>query len=319
MKEFLVIGAGPIGGILCAHLLKQGVSASMVDINRERILTLRSEGLQVKDPRNQMTGDFEVRPTKLHCSLAEVTSRPDVVLICVKTNFLGDVVSDLCAHFDEIPPVTIVENGLDNEEYVAQRIGKDKVLRCVINYAGMMSSDTEVQITFFNRPNYLGVMDRNNEAFAEDLAARLTASGVETHYTGDIKKYEWKKAILNACLAPLSAITGLTMRDIMDAPHLREIVESLLAEGIRVGESAGVVFPPDFYEFSLSYLAKGGYHKPTMLMDIESGFSTEIEFLNGRIVEYGEKAGVDCHCNRMITSLIRGLELRNRMRTERRR
>jgi 2-dehydropantoate 2-reductase len=277
---------------------------------------MRSKGLHVKDPRKQMTGDFEVRPTELHCSLAEVTSTPDVVLICVKTNFLGDVVSELCAHFPEMPAVTVVENGLDNEEYVARKIGKDKVLRCVINYAGMMSSDTEIQVTFFNRPNYLGVMDTKNRAFAEELAARLTDSGVETHYTEDIKKYEWKKAILNACLAPLSAITGLTMRDIMDTQYLREIVEALLSEGIKIGQSAGVVFPPDFYDFSLSYLAKGGYHKPTMLMDIESGYNTEIDFLNGRMVEYAEKAGIDCQCNRMITSVIKGLELRNQLRAE---
>lgn len=316
MKEFLVIGAGPIGGILGAHLLKQGLSVSIVDINRDRIVNMRSNGIQIKDPRNQMSGDFEVYPTELHDSLTEVTSTPDAVLICVKTNFLADVVSELCVHFPEMPPVTVVENGLDNEEYVAREIGKDKVLRCVINYAGMMSSDTEIQVTFFNRPNYLGVMDIEKRAFAEQLAGRLSAAGVETHYADDIKKYEWKKAILNACLAPLSAITGLTMRDIMDTPYLRAIVESLLAEGIKIGQSVGVAFPPDFYDFSLSYLAKGGYHKPTMLMDIESGYSTEIDFLNGRMVEYAERAGIDCQCNKMITSVIRGLELRNQLRAE---
>ena len=316
MKDFLVIGAGPIGSILFAHLWKQGMPVSVVDINRQRILRMKSSGLVVKDPRNQMIGDFEVRPTELYDALDDIRSTPDVVFVCVKTHYLGDVVSSLATRFANIPPVVIVENGLDNEEFAAETIGRQKVLRCVINYAGMMSSDSEVQITFFNRPNYLGVMEVKNRALAERLARQLTEAGIETQYADDIKKYEWKKAILNACLAPLSAITGLTMKDIMDTQYLRAIVESLLQEGIEIGEKAGVAFPPDFFDFSLSYLAKGGYHKPTMLMDIESGCSTEIEFLNGRMIEYADRAGVDCPCNRMITSLIRGLELRNRLRAE---
>ena len=94
----------------------------------------------------------------------------------------------------------------------------------------------------------------------------------------------------------------------MDYSPLRVMVENLFQEGIKVGEKAGVRFADDFFEKAMSYLKKGGYHKPSMLLDVEKRERTEIDFLNGRIVEYGEKLDVPVYYNRMITAVIKGME-----------
>lgn len=308
MKHCVVIGAGPVGSILSAHLLREGIDVILVDILKERLLAMKKKGLMVKDSRNQITGDFVEFPKKILFSPKEIKGKPDLIFICVKTYCLMDVVSEIAEIFPSPPKLVVFQNGLDNEEQAAKVLGKENVLRCIINYAGRMVSDTEVEITFFNRPNYIGVMNSGNIPLAQEIAEILTRAGLETEYTVDIKKHEWEKAILNACLASVSTITGLTMKEVMDSPPLRGIVEKLLLEGIKVAEGAGVKFSDNFYELGLSYLSKGGYHKPSMLLDIEKGGKTEIDFLNAKIVEHGEKLGIPVPYNWTITAIIRGLE-----------
>ena len=53
-------------------------------------------------------------------------------------------------------------------------------------------------------------------------------------------------------------------------------------------------------------------HKPSMLQDVEAGRQTEIDFLNGAIVDFGERHGVDAPLNRALTALVKGLERSNR-------
>lgn len=308
MKHYAVIGIGPIGSILSAHLLKEGIDVTLVDILKERLFFIKKKGLTVKDPREQISGDFVEYPKKFLYSPKEIKEKPDLIFICVKTYCLLDVASEISEVFPSPPKVVVFQNGLDNEDQAAKIFGKENVLRCIINYAGAMASDTEVEITFFNRPNYIGVMDKENTPLAQELAETLTRSGLETEYTDDIKKYEWEKAILNACLASVSTITGLTMKEVMDSSPLREIVENLLLEGMKVAEGTGVKFSDDFYESGLSYLSKGGYHKPSMLVDMEKGGKTEIDFLNAKIVEYGEKLDIPVPFNWIVTTMIKGLE-----------
>ena len=308
MKQYMVIGIGPIGSILSAHLLKEGIDVTLVDILKERLFSIKKKGLTVKDPRSQIIGDFVEYPKKFLFTPKEIKGKPDLIFICVKAYCLLDVASEISEVFPSPSKVVVFQNGLDNEDQAAKIFGKENVLRCIINYAGAMASDTEVEITFFNRPNYIGVMDKENTPLAQELAETLTRSGLETEYTDDIKKHEWEKAILNACLAPVSTITGLTMKEVMDSSPLREIVENLLLEGMKVAEGTGVKFSDNFYESGLSYISKGGYHKPSMLVDMEKGGKTEIDFLNAKIVEYGEKLDIPVPFNWIVTTMIKGLE-----------
>jgi 2-dehydropantoate 2-reductase len=314
MKRCAVVGIGAVGSILSAHLLKAGIDVTLVDTLKERLNAIKKKGLKVRDPRGQIIGDFVVHSEKHLFSVKDIKQSPDCIFICTKTYSLMEVARGISENFSPPTKVIVFQNGLDNEEQAAQVFGKENVLRCINNYAGMMTSDTEVDITFFNPPNYIGAMDRKIVSTARELAEVLTRAGIKTKCTDDVKKPEWDKALLNSCLAPVCAVTGLTMKDVMDSAHLREIVENLLDEGIKVAERVGIEFSEDFHESSMSYLSKGGHHKPSMLTDLEKGSETEIGYFNGKIVEYGEKYGVQVPFHRMITALVRGLEKKGRER-----
>jgi 2-dehydropantoate 2-reductase len=203
------------------------------------------------------------------------------------------------------------QNGLDNEEYLAETLGPDNVLRIVPNYAGGRVGDGEIWMSFFNPPNYIGAMTAEGEPLARQMAKMMSEAGLETQFTTDIKKYEWEKVILNASLSAVCALTRKPMKDIMDFEITERLVEELLREGIAVAEACGVTFDEGFLEYCVQYLKKAGYHKTSMHQDIERGTPTEIDWLNGKIVERGRALGVKTPYNFAIAALVKGLEMKS--------
>ena len=164
-------------------------------------------------------------------------------------------------------------------------------------------------MSFFNPPNYIGMIDQGAEKKARELAGLITASGLDTSFTNDIKRYEWIKAILNAALSPVCALTRRTMKQMMDQRDTRQLAREILREGKEVAEACGFELESDFIEKGIGYLDKTGHHKTSMHVDLELGNPTEIDFINGKIVQYVKLRGVPTPYNSAIVALIKGSEL----------
>jgi 2-dehydropantoate 2-reductase len=99
------------------------------------------------------------------------------------------------------------------------------------------------------------------------------------------------------------------MKEMMDCESTRALVEEILKESIAVAKASDMDFGEGFFDHCVNYLSKAGHHKTSMHVDIEKGNPTEIDFINGKIVEYGAKNKVWTPYNSTIVGLIKGLEL----------
>lgn len=310
-----VVGAGVVGGILGACLLKEGrEEVILVDALRRRLDELGAGGVKIKDPKGCLMGDFSVPVPRMATLIDAVDSGPiETVFICVKACVLSAILPTLKPLAEAGAAFVSFQNGLDTEEALASGLGGEaRILRGIVNYAGRLLEDGAVEVTFFQRPNYLGILEGGDARAAVRIAEVMTRAGLETRYTDDIKTHVWEKVILNSAMSPLSALTGLAMKDVMGVPELKAAVEGVLREGIAVATASGARFPDDFFGYCMGYLAQGGRHKPSMLVDVEAGRPTEIEFLNGAIFKHGARKSIPAPHNQTITALIKGLEARMR-------
>jgi 2-dehydropantoate 2-reductase len=227
----------------------------------------------------------------------------------VKASFLPKIVQLMKPVVAEGSTIVSLQNGLDTEELIAAEFGKKNTLRIVVNYAGNIIGNGQLRMSFFNPPNYLGTIDPAADERAGELAEIISGADLETAFTREIKKYEWEKVILNAALSPECALTRRTMKQMMEFPDTRELVREVLIEGIAVAEAAGISYGPDFLDHCMGYLDKAGHHRTSMHVDIENRSPTEIDFINGKIVEYGKAKGIPTPYNSTIVALIKGSEL----------
>jgi 2-dehydropantoate 2-reductase len=149
------------------------------------------------------------------------------------------------------------------------------------------------------------------EPLARQMAEMMSQAGLDTQFTQNITKYEWEKVILNAALSAMCALTRKPMKDMMDFEQTELLVKELMREGVEVAKADGVKLDEGFLEHGIQYLRKAGYHRTSMHQDILRRLPTEIDWLNGRIVERGRQLGLKTPHNFAITALIKGLEMQS--------
>lgn len=299
-----VVGLGPIGSTLAVHLIEAGAFVVPCDIDRKKIDLIKESGIQVEN-KIQKTADVAVACYAVD-ELGEYDL--DLVVVSVKTPILGKIVSTLSKVIPETAFILCAQNGLDNELEVANVVGQDRTLRMVVNWAGGMSSPNTVNMIFFNSPNYIAALTPQGSAMSSTIAEMLSSVELKTEIPDNIRVYTWEKAILNAALAPVCAITRLTMKQVMDTPEAVEMVKAIIDESVLVANADGIKYDKGFGEFCLNYLKGGGDHRPSMALDLEGGLATEIDYMNGRIAQYGRKYGLATPNNQTITALVHMLE-----------
>ena len=305
--RFGIVGVGPVGSIMAAHLAKAGHNVTLVDILRAHMDEIKTNGLSITGFK-EMNVPFS--RANLCYGIDEMSGKDvDVVFISVKASVLPQILPILKQVAKPGMTFISLQNGLDNEDLIADVFGKENTLRIVVNYAGNLIDNGKVRMSFFNAPNYIGMIDPAAEKKTRTLAEVITAADLETAFTSDIRKYEWEKIILNAALSPVCALTRRTMKQMMEFEDTRGLAEAVLREGIEVAEANGIYFESGFLEHCMGYLDKAGHHRTSMHVDIEKKNPTEIGFINDKIVKYGKAKGIPTPYNSTIVSLIRGSEL----------
>ena len=298
-----IIGAGPVGSIMAAYLAQNGENIFLIDIKEDLISAVEKDGITIKEKDTQFntrvkgTGNFTASLSRFN---------PDLIFITVKANFLDPLLEEIKMIYRPEQKILVIQNGIDNEDIVAEKFGQDAVLRFVINYAGMILQPGVVKLSFFHPPNYLGALSQNNEKLGKEISRFLTEAGLKTQFVEDIKKYEWKKTILNAALMPVCATTGLTMKEAMTTGETRYLCEQILNECIQVARKVGYEYGDDFFETSLSYLSGAGHHKPSTSLDLEAG--NPIEYIFQPIIDYGKKVGTPTPFLESLTKVMQTLE-----------
>jgi 2-dehydropantoate 2-reductase len=118
----------------------------------------------------------------------------------------------------------------------------------------------------------------------------------------------WRKTVLNACMNPICAVTGMTMVEIINDPITFNLVDALIKEGIAVARTNEFSLGSNYYPYAINYIKNAGNHKPSMLQDIEAKRRTEVDYINGKIIKYGAQAGIPTPYNNMIRGLVKALE-----------
>jgi 2-dehydropantoate 2-reductase len=306
-KQIAVIGAGPVGGILTAHLCAHGHTVHLVDAWQEHIERIRTNGLRITGLEQML-----IHPANLHDSvgaLGEIV--PDFVFICTKGCDLEGVLSQMSQTLKRSKTVFLCfQNGIDTEQVVANHIESRRVMRAVVSYAGVLTGPGEIRESFFTAPNYLGWLDAEGAESCKEAAALISASGLATEATGEIGRYVWRKTILNTCTMAIAAVTGMNIEEMVQFSPTAQLIELLLQESIAVAAAYGYDYGPGFVDMVRKFNRNAGPHRPSMLVDLENRRRTENAFLVRRIAEYADKKGIPAPVHRTMANIIDALEMR---------
>lgn len=310
-----IIGAGPVGRTLAAAFIAAGHGVTIVEIDPGARTWLQTHGIRVQGAR-----EAEVEARSVVASIEELEGAAiAAVFVAVKAPATPLVASAIADSAAAESTVVSWQNGIDTERDLAAALEPARIVRAVINHGVSFADDGSVTVNFEHPPHLVREFDPAGQDRALEIADLLSAAGLACERATDLERAVWQKGALNAALNAICALTGLTMHDVWNDAYAGDLSRSVLREAIAVARASEIMLGSDFYRYALDYLARAGSHRPSMLLDREAGRRTEIDYINGKIVEYGSMTGVATPFNAALVALVKAAERSSRLvaRTDR--
>ena len=297
-----MIGAGAMGSIFGARLEQGGHETVLVDVVEPLVRKLNEDGVTVvrgeeetttrvratTDPGSVGVADFVIFFTKCyHTASAAESARPLVG---------GETV------------VASLQNGWGNGDVLAGIFPPAQIAIGVTYNSGLLLEPGRV-IHPAEQPTIVGSFDEGVTAVAERLAEALRAAGFETTVADPVRSEIWKKLVLNAATLPASALAGAHAGLLATNEDLRALVTETAYEAVAIARALGYdIDPQERVDTIHALLEKAGSAKGSMVQDFEAGRRTEIDVINGAVVEAADRTGVPAPLNRTLLRLVKGWE-----------
>lgn len=305
----LIVGAGALGGLVGAFLTRAGEDVTLLETNAARAHLLNTDGLQIVQ-----SGGGESITVPLRVVTSTDGLEPfDLVFIAVKTYQTEDAVKAALPAAHSGTRFLSMQNGVGNAEVMARLVGPGRVL-CGITYHSVQHvGPGRLQFRAGIKPIQIAPFDGIVTPAIDAIGETFRRAGLDTAVVADIDHAVWQKLLHNAAINPVSAITGLTCREILGDEDLLAFIRDLCAEIVAVMRARGVpiVDEEDPFRPLLESLNALGNNRPTMWQDLARGVRTEVDALNGAVVAEAKRLGVLVPHN---AALVRFVHSRERQR-----
>ena len=312
--RIVVAGAGAIGCFVGGLLANAGRDVSL--LARPRVIDdITRHGLRLSD----FSGlNHVIAAQSLTLSdHSSILRHADIILVTVKSADTPDV-ADLIAQYASTDAIVVsLQNGVGNPAELRARLPGRRVL------AGMVPFNVQAQGE--GRYHRASSGDIVIERDAADTAARLSVAGLAMQPSDDIAGVQWGKLIVNLTNA-LNALSGLPLREQLAQRAWRRLIADQMAEGVAVLNAAGLKpvsatpipsglmphllrLPDGLFQMILGRAMKiDPQARSSMSDDLARGRRTEIDYLQGVIVELAQRHGCDAPVSRAIITRIKDAE-----------
>jgi 2-dehydropantoate 2-reductase len=298
IEHVVLVGAGAMGCLFGARMVKAGAAVTLVDVDRQRVELIAQQGVVLTD--NDGTGQVPVS-----AALAQDIIGPvDLVLLFTKSQHSAAAAASL-AHLAAQRPVALtLQNGLGNAEALATVFGEDRVLMGTAHVPAEFEPPNAVTSHGFAHVDF-GGLTAAGQHYAAPVFDLLQRSGFSPTVSDTAVALIWTKLAFNAALNPL-ALLARTTNGGMDNDFGRRIAHASVAETTAVAAAAGIALDRQAIVDTVNQaLREHTGHKASMLQDFEAGRATEIEFISGAVASEGARLGVPTPVTSTLADLVR--------------
>jgi 2-dehydropantoate 2-reductase len=299
--KICIVGCGAVGSLFAAHLARAGeVEVWAYDVWKEHTDAIRKNGLRLSGAE-----EFTAKVN----AISDPNELPpcEYGIVATKAIHTRQAIAQTARAFHEGSAVCSVQNGVGNEEILAEHV--KYVIRGTTFPAGHPIAPGHVGYDI-KGDTWIGPFEPTQTPMqhVEELAGLMTRSGMNAVALQDARGAQWTKLIFNASTNPVGALTLLHHGAATRFAPTGNLFEDLIDEGEAVANALGIELHGDPRQMVQKGANAPGKHRASMLQDVLAKRQTEVDFMNGAIVKWGEQAGVPTPLNRALWELIKGLE-----------
>ncbi len=283
-RHVYVFGAGALGSWLGARLT---VPATLI-ARGEHAAVMRRDGLRIQG-REDDTVTVNV------ADILPPLQSGALVLVTVKLNAMADVITALkpCLRRDTV--VAIVANGLSPDRDLAAGLGRP-VVRVIAGFGVTLDAPGVVSA-------WGGKAQFGPGSLEGRVAEALSATGLTIERIEDLNRVVWEKFAMNCVANPLAGLTGLRNCELA-AARFSGIRHKVVQEISELAATRGIMLPDHLLDSITTALSRSN-NLNSMAQDMQLGRRTEIDGLNGLVVELSSDVGIAVPVNRFLADSIR--------------
>ncbi len=319
-KKIAVLGTGANGSCTAANLTDAGYDVVLIDQWAAHVEAMRENGLLINMPDE----DLHVEPRAYHLSdVCTLNEKYDVVFLMAKAYDTRWMCEFIKPYLQEDGLLIGIQNAMTVDDIV-DIIGSSRTLGCVVELSseifnpGIVKRNTPPSHTWFG----IGSCDPSTAGRETEIEEILCHVG-KVSISPDITSAKWMKLVVNTmCLGPF-AMLGLTLYEAVQLPGMREFIARVGTEALTAGQGLGHTVQPIFglseddvkdtnnlLEKMLDKLAKdiGPSARDCVLQDHLKGRYSEVDMINGLVVEELERRGQSAPANAAVAEITRKIQ-----------
>lgn len=304
--KICMLGTGSLGSTIGGTLAQGGSEVYFVDQWKEHIDKINENGLKMTDEKEDWYVKVDARTT------AEGIGPVDLVIVLVKSFATKEAVSQLKETnvIGENTLVMSLQNGLGNEETIAEVVGEANVISGKTYVGGRLLSPGYVSAGVKGKYTYIGELTGEITDRIQAVCDEFNKAGLLCEVSDNIKGLIWDKLLINVAVGALCGITRLPYGPLYEEEYIKETAVAAIQEGIDVAKAAGVKLKSEDPEYPWYAASEGlpGTFKTSILQSLELKRPTEIDFINGSVVEWGKKFGIPTPVNQTLVTCVKGIE-----------
>ncbi len=299
--KIAMIGAGAMGGSYGAALARAGHEVALIDSWQEHVEAIHRDGLHA----DGALGDHRVRLDAFTAPPSGLNT--DLAIIFVDTNNTREGAKAAKAALSEDGYAITCQNGIGNVEILQEVIGKERVLGGSSMCSAARPGPGHVTLTHLATTS-IGEVDGVEHGRTETLANMLSDAGLPTAVVPDIMAKIWQKFIVNCAFNALCATTGLRSGEMLRVPEMAALQDKIIDEVMAVTKAKNITLPDPDTVTKLKSVHRKKMNKPSMLQHVLAGRKTEIDSINGALIEEARVFGIATPYNEALVALLKGRE-----------
>ena len=304
--KIVMLGAGALGSTIGGTLAMGGNDVHFVDMWQEHVDLINKDGLHMTNEKEDWYVRVDARTT------ADTIGEADLVIVLVKSFATKQAVEQL-KQTNVIGKNTLVmslQNGLGNEETIASVIGSENVISGKTYVGGRLIQAGYISAGVQGKWTYIGELNGEITDRIQTVCNVFNDAGLLCEVSDNIKSLIWDKLLINVAAGALCGITRLPYGPLYEEDYIKDVAVAAIQEGIQVAKAAGVVLKSEDPQYPWVAASEGlpGTFKTSILQSLELKRPTEIDSINGSIVEWGKKYGIATPVNQTLVACVKGIE-----------
>jgi len=300
--KIVIIGAGAMGCLYGAYLSRKH-EVIMLDSFDKQVEAINQNGITVLEEDGTENKFTNVKA----CISGEYKEAADLVVVFVKSTFTEDALRDNKKLFGDKTLVMTLQNGAGNDRKIAKYVNKKNIIIGTSKHNSVNLGGGKVRHSGSGETTIGSNLENNTNL--DKIQAILEECGFKVEKTNDIQRVIWSKLFVNLSINTFTAITRAPIGSMIENKYAWDFAEKMICEAVDVAEADGTHFS---YREVLNMVhhvcedAGKGYS--SMSQDVMNCRLTEIDAINGAIVEQAKLYNVKVHYNSLIVDLIHAIE-----------